>query len=144
MALRSSISVGRAASEFWKHPALSDYLRLLKSPGWTESAELRCVGRRTRNRRAAKPYSRSFGNGSNPLERSSPVADDLDRDPTDEERDALIEKIAGGVHRKHMETAAVLFLELHKPLAFIGSQALIVGSPLVGPFVGIENVHRVS
>jgi hypothetical protein len=43
-----------------------------------------------------------------------------------------------------METAAVLFLELHKPLAFLGSQALIVGSPFVGPFVGIENVHRVS
>ena len=72
------------------------------------------------------------------------MAEDLDRDPTAEERDALIEKIAGGVHRKHMETAAVLFLELHKPLAFIGSQALIVGSPFVGPFVGIENVHRVS
>ncbi len=69
---------------------------------------------------------------------------DIDADLTDSERDELIEKIAGGVMRRRMETPAILFLEMHKPLSFIGSQALIVGSPFLGPFVGVENVHRVS
>ena len=69
---------------------------------------------------------------------------DIDEDFTDEERDALIDKIADGVVKRRMEAPAVLFLELHKPLSFVGSQALIIGSPFVGPFVGIENVNRVS
>ena len=69
---------------------------------------------------------------------------DIDADLTDKERDEMIEKIASGVVKRRMETPAIMFLELHKPLSFFGSQALIVGSPFVGPFVGIENVHRVS
>ena len=69
---------------------------------------------------------------------------DIDADLTDEERDGMIEKIAAGVVKRRMETPAIMFLELHKPLSFIGSQALLVGSPFGGPFVGIENVHRVS
>lgn len=69
---------------------------------------------------------------------------DIDADLTDAERDELINKIADGIIRRRMETPAILFLELHKPLSFIGSQALIVGSPFFGPFVGVENVHRVS
>jgi hypothetical protein len=69
---------------------------------------------------------------------------DIDAEFTTEERDRLIDKVANGVVKRRMEAPAVMFLELHKPLSFIGSQALIVGSPFVGPFVGIENVHRVS
>ena len=43
-----------------------------------------------------------------------------------------------------MEAPAVMFLEMHRPLSFVGSQALIVGSPFLGPFVGIEKVQVIS
>lgn len=62
----------------------------------------------------------------------------------DEERDRLIEKVAAGVVQRRMETPAVLFLEMHKPLTFFASQGLIMASPFVGPFVGIENLRVVS
>ena len=66
---------------------------------------------------------------------------DWDSELTSDERDALIEKIATGVIRRRMETPAILFLEMHKPLSFIASQGLIVASPLIAPVVGFDNVQ---
>jgi hypothetical protein len=43
-----------------------------------------------------------------------------------------------------METPAILFLEMHKPLSFIASQGLVTTSPLIAPFIGIENVQIAS
>jgi len=63
---------------------------------------------------------------------------------SDGEQDKLIEKIADGVVKRGMDTPAIFFLEMHKPLTFFASQGLIVLSPFVGPFVGIENVRIVS
>ncbi|GIV15815.1 MAG: hypothetical protein KatS3mg022_1250 [Armatimonadota bacterium] len=63
---------------------------------------------------------------------------------SDEERDAILERIAQGVVRRGMAAPAVLFLELNKPLSFVASQSLIVLTPFLAPFVGIENVHRYS
>lgn len=63
---------------------------------------------------------------------------------SDEERDAILERIAQGVVRRGMAVPAVLFLELNKPLSFVASQSLIVLTPFLAPFVGIENVHRYS
>lgn len=57
-----------------------------------------------------------------------------------EERDALIEKIATAVARRGMETPAILFLEMHKPLTFVASQSLVVVSPFIAPFVGMDNM----
>jgi acyl-CoA reductase-like NAD-dependent aldehyde dehydrogenase len=65
-------------------------------------------------------------------------------DLTPEERDALIEKIADGVVKRGMATPAVLFLEMHKPLSFAASQSLIVTSPLIGPFVGVERLQAAA
>ncbi len=67
-----------------------------------------------------------------------------DDELTDEQRDAILERIAQGVVRRGMSAPAVLFLELNKPLAFVASQSLLVLTPFLAPFVGIENVHRVS
>jgi len=63
---------------------------------------------------------------------------------SDEERDAILERIAQGIVRRGMAAPAVLFLELNKPLSFVASQSLIVLTPFLAPFVGIENVHRYS
>lgn len=63
---------------------------------------------------------------------------------SDEERDAILERIAQGIVRRGMAAPAVLFLELNKPLSFVASQSLIVLTPFLAPFVRIENVHRYS
>ncbi len=62
----------------------------------------------------------------------------------EEERDAILERIAQGIVRRGMAAPAVLFLELNKPLSFVASQSLIVLTPFLAPFVGIDNVHRYS
>jgi len=53
----------------------------------------------------------------------------------------LLEAIAQRVHRYRLETPAVLFLEMHKPLAFIGSQAFLVASPILAAFIGMSQVE---
>src|SRR5216683_8117952 len=63
---------------------------------------------------------------------------------TSEERDAIINRIAGGIVRRRMETPAILFLEMHKPLSFIASQSLVATSPFIAPFIGIQNVQTAS
>jgi hypothetical protein len=63
---------------------------------------------------------------------------------SDEERDAILERIAQGIVQRGMSAPAVLFLEVNKPLSFLASQSLIVLTPFLAPFVGIDNVHRYS
>lgn len=63
---------------------------------------------------------------------------------TDEQRDAILERIARAIVQRGMSAPAVLFLELNKPLSFVASQSLIVLTPFLAPFVGIDNVHRYS
>ena len=61
-----------------------------------------------------------------------------------EERDAIINRIARGIVLRRMETPAILFLEVHRPLSFIASQSLVATSPLIAPFIGIENIQIAS
>jgi len=63
---------------------------------------------------------------------------------TEAERDLWLERIAEAVVRRRMEAPAVLALELHRPLHFLGSQALIVATPFLGALVGVENVLKLS
>jgi hypothetical protein len=58
-----------------------------------------------------------------------------------EERDAWIEKISRGIVARGMATPAVLFLEMHKPLAFVASQGLVMTSGFTAPFVGMDNLQ---
>jgi hypothetical protein len=55
-----------------------------------------------------------------------------------------IEEIASEVVRRKLEAPAILFFEMNRPLAFIGSQALIVATPLLGPLFGPEKMARYS
>jgi hypothetical protein len=63
------------------------------------------------------------------------------REPLSEEQKAqLIDALAQQVVKRGLSVPAVLFLELHKPFAFIGSQAGIVFSPFLAPFFGFDRV----
>ena len=54
----------------------------------------------------------------------------LDEIPQDEQRE-LLEKIARQVVKRRLTAPAILFLEMCKPLNFLGSQVLIALNPFV-------------
>jgi hypothetical protein len=65
------------------------------------------------------------------------------REPLSEEQKAqLIDALAQQVVKRGLSAPAILFLELHKPFAFIGSQASIVFSPFLAPFFGFDRVDQ--
>lgn len=61
-----------------------------------------------------------------------------------EERDALLDKVATAVVRRGLETPATLFLELHRPWTFFGSQGVFFLAPILGPMVGMQVIHRLG
>lgn len=63
---------------------------------------------------------------------------------TDEEEEQLIEKAAGEILKRKLATPAILFLEMHKPLGYIGSQAAIALSPFIVPLFGFDFVNNYS
>jgi hypothetical protein len=63
---------------------------------------------------------------------------------TPEERDRVIETVAYGVMKRGLETPAILFLEMHKPVSFFASQGIIVSSPFIAPFIGLDNLRIAS
>jgi hypothetical protein len=50
---------------------------------------------------------------------------------TDQE---ILDRLASWVVAKRMTAPAILFLESHRPLSFVGSQAMIAASPIVHIF----------
>lgn len=63
---------------------------------------------------------------------------------TEEQETKLIQKAAHEIRKRKMQMPAVLLLEMHKPLNFLASQAAIVFSPFLVPFVGFDNVNDYS
>ena len=63
---------------------------------------------------------------------------------TDERRREVIDSLARKVAGRRLEMPAVLFLDMHKPLSFIASQAMLVGLPFLGMFFGAQDVADVS
>ena len=61
-----------------------------------------------------------------------------------ERRQKLIDELAEKISRWGLTTPAMLFLEAHRPLSFIASQALIFSQPLLGPLLGDENIVAYS
>lgn len=61
-----------------------------------------------------------------------------------EEREHLLDDLAGAVARRGLQTPAILALEMHRPLAFTLSQGLIAFGPLFGPLLGIERMQRAA
>lgn len=48
------------------------------------------------------------------------------------------ERWAEWIAARGLATPAVLFLELHRPLAHLASQFMIIGTPLLAPLLGLE------
>ncbi len=72
------------------------------------------------------------------------MIDNLGEPLADDERDRMIDHIAQQIHRRGLETPAILLLEMHKPLSFFASQTLIVTSPLIAPIIGFDRVSSAS
>lgn len=68
------------------------------------------------------------------------LADEL----SSESREEIIERLARRVCERGLEGVAVLFLELNKPLAFLGGQAMLVAAPLLGTLFGFEEMQKVA
>ena len=65
-------------------------------------------------------------------------------DLTEEETENLIQKAANEVVRRKLETPAILFIEMHKPLANIGANLSLVFAPFTVPFFGFDFVNDYS
>ena len=57
---------------------------------------------------------------------------------------AMVDSIARKIVGRRLETPAVFFLEAHKPLSFIASQAVLVAMPLAGALLGAQQVADFS
>ena len=51
------------------------------------------------------------------------------------ESTSFVEQVAQKINTLGLTTPAILLLEAHKPLAFIGSQALLVAQPMLDIFL---------
>ena len=64
--------------------------------------------------------------------------------------DLVIEVLSDSTRRKDeikkrkLEAPAIMLFEMHKPISYIGSQAAIVFSPFIVPFVGFDAVNNYS
>ena len=67
-----------------------------------------------------------------------------DEEISPQRRDELIDNLARKVVKHGMSAPAILFLEMHKPFAFLASQTLILGSGFLAPLVGVQNVQEYS
>jgi hypothetical protein len=65
----------------------------------------------------------------------------LETEVSPEERDRFFDRLAREVVRRRMAVPTILALEMHRPLAFLGSQALIVLTPLLAPAIGLRNMQ---
>ncbi len=63
---------------------------------------------------------------------------------TDEEKTSLVERVAKEIKKRHLETPAILFLEMHKPLANVAGHAAIAFSHFIMPFFGFKTVDEYS
>ena len=62
----------------------------------------------------------------------------------EQETEELIAKAASEIKKRKLQVPAMLLFEMHKPLAFVSSQAAIVFSPFLVPFLGFEGVNDYS
>lgn len=58
-----------------------------------------------------------------------------------DERDGILERAARRVTERRLEVPVILALEMHRPLAFLGSQGLVVFTPMLAPLFGLRNLQ---
>lgn len=64
----------------------------------------------------------------------------IEADLTPERRDALLNGVAGRIVQWGLETPAVVFLEMHRPLTFLAGQSLLVAMPFLGAFIDARHL----
>lgn len=67
-----------------------------------------------------------------------------ERELTDEEVEQLVERAANEVTRRGMTVPAVLFLELHKPVANVAAHAALAFAPFLVPLFGFDAINDYS
>ncbi len=68
----------------------------------------------------------------------------LPEELTTEERAEIADRLAKKVADRRLESVATLFLEMNKPIAFIGGQALLVAAPIFGTIFGYDDMQRLA
>jgi len=63
-------------------------------------------------------------------------------DPTREE--AMLDRLALEVTKRGLHVPAVIFLEMHKPLANVAGHMMLAASPFVSPFIGFDRFDGYS
>ncbi|MDH7568123.1 MAG: hypothetical protein QHJ73_00880 [Armatimonadota bacterium] len=61
-----------------------------------------------------------------------------------QERAEMVERLARRVVERRLESVATLFLEMHKPVCFLGGQLLSVAAPILGALFGFEPMQRLA
>ena len=56
----------------------------------------------------------------------------------------IIRRVAARIHRSGMVTPAIFFLELTKPLALIGSHAMIFFGPIINAFINMDGYYKAA
>ena len=57
---------------------------------------------------------------------------------------AFLTKLAEEVKERSMTTPAIFFLEMMRPLNFVGSQAMIFFGPIISAFVKTDGYYRAA
>lgn len=65
-------------------------------------------------------------------------------EPSEEEVEEVIAKVADKIKKRRLEVPAVIALEMHKPLAYVGSHAALGMSPFLVPLFGFDAVNTYS
>ena len=65
-------------------------------------------------------------------------------DLTIEQEEALLDKIENEIRKRKLEVPAIMFFEMHKPLANIAGNLAIATSPFIIPIIGYQNLNDYS
>ena len=58
--------------------------------------------------------------------------------------EATIDLLARQIVDRRLETPALFFFEMHRPLTFLAGQSVLVATPFLAPFLGVERIEDVS
>jgi hypothetical protein len=72
------------------------------------------------------------------------LADFWAEELTEEQTEALLQKAADEIRRRKLETPAILFLEMHRPVSSLLIQSSIPFAPFLIPILGFEAVNDFS
>jgi hypothetical protein len=72
------------------------------------------------------------------------LAVDIHKPLTEDERGAIVDAVACRIVARRLETPTIMFLEIHKPLSFLASQATLVAMPLLAPLIGAQHTADLS